>query len=70
MFSGKHVGVFNESPGKSLRPAGAIAWAKISYGEGTSAGQFGAVAPFESVQLMHPPGAASTNGEIGDSAAI
>src|SRR2546425_3690782 len=32
------------------------------YGEATSAGQFGAVAPFVSVQLMRPSGAALTNG--------
>ena len=34
----------------------------IGYGDGTSAGQFGTVAPLLSVQLMRPLGAARTTG--------
>ncbi len=40
------------------------------YGDGVSVGQLGNVAPFESVQLMRPLGAALTNGEIGELAVM
>ena len=39
------------------------------YGDAVSVGQFGAVVPFESVQLILPFGAASTNGLTGEFAA-
>lgn len=56
------------SAGTDGEPAGGAAGSPElgGYGEGTSVGQFGAVAPFESAQLIRPFGNALTVGLSGE----
>ncbi len=56
--------------GAGCKPAPTFPTLPCAYGDGTSTGQLGAVAPLLSVQLMRPSGAALTIGEIGEFAAM
>jgi len=55
--------------GAGCKPAPTIPTLPCAYGDGTSVGQLGAVAPLLSAQLMRPSSGPLTNGESGEFAA-